>query len=88
MEYMMGEEEVFYDADEDETLDNETASLPTTASVHTGGSVMSTSDETPKSLTMIGSKSVVDGYQLFRGMMLLFFVKLQSTKSFFRRLTD
>lgn len=43
MDYMVGEEEVFYDADEDETLDNETASLPTTSSVHdTPRSMMST----------------------------------------------
>jgi hypothetical protein len=35
MDYVMGEEEVFYDADEDETLDNETASLPTTESIQT-----------------------------------------------------
>jgi len=37
----MGDEEVFFDADEDKTLDNETASLPTTASVHTNA-MMST----------------------------------------------
>jgi hypothetical protein len=35
MDYVMGDEEVFYDADEDETLDNETASLPTTESIQT-----------------------------------------------------
>lgn len=42
MDYMIGEEDVFYDADEDETLDNETESLPTTASGHASTSVMST----------------------------------------------
>ena len=40
MDYVIGEDDVFYDADED-TLENETASLPTTASVHTS-SMMST----------------------------------------------
>ena len=34
---------MFYDADEDETLDNETASLPTTASIHTSSMTMTAS---------------------------------------------
>lgn len=42
---MLGEDDVFYDADEDETIENETASLPTTASgqgTHESSSIMST----------------------------------------------